>query len=144
MEGIINTIKMQMLGLKDLHLNRRCKVNSLRMKVVGFDVIKSSLEIKFASDLAEKPIEEYETHLFNVVQENEVTDEDILKALAQNGWNIALQQEIAEQTAKDNKKVAQYKNYVGKEFSYTTEELFAPQACQAAEDQPLSQGLMVI
>jgi hypothetical protein len=120
-------------------------MNSLKMKVVGFDIIKSTLQIKFASDLAEKPIDEYETHLFSVVQEdNAVTDEQILQALAQNGWNIALQQEIAEQTAKDNQKVDQYKSYVGKEFSYTAEELFAPQACQAAEEQPLSQGLMVI
>jgi hypothetical protein len=119
-------------------------VNSLRMKVVGFDVIKSTLEIKFASDLAEKPIDEYETHLFNVVQEGNVSNEEILKALAQNGWNIALQQEIAEQLAKDNEKVAQYKSYVGKELTYTTEELFNPRPTIPAEDQPLSEGLMVI
>jgi len=119
-------------------------VNSLRMKVVGFDVIKSTLQIKFASDLAEKPIDDYEAHLFNVVQKGDVTNEQIIKALAQNGWNIALQQEIAEQTAKDNEKVSQYKNYIGQEFNYTIEELFAPEPTIPAEDQPLSQGLMVI
>ena len=117
-------------------------MNSLRMKVVGFDVLKSTLQIKFASDLAEKSIDEYETHLFNVVQEDgQVTNDQILKALAQNGWNIALQQEIAEQTAKDNEKVAQYKSYIGKEYNYTYSELYST---QAAEDQPLSQGLMII
>jgi hypothetical protein len=114
------------------------------MKVVGFDIIKSTLEIKFASDLAEKPIDEYETHLFNVVQEGDVTNEEIIKALAKNGWNIALQQEIAEQTAKDNEKVIQYKSYVGQEFEYTAEELFNPQPTVPAEDQPISTGLMVI
>ena len=119
-------------------------MNSLRMKVVGFDVVKSTLQIKFASDLAEKPIDEYETHLFNVVQEGAVTNEDIIKALAQNGWNIALQQEVAEQIGKDNQKVNQYKSYIGKEFEYTADELFNLQPTMAAEDQPLSQGLMVI
>jgi len=114
------------------------------MKVVGIDVVKSTLEIKFASDLAEKPIDEYETHLFNVVQENPVTNEEIIKALAQNGWNIALQQEIAEQIAKDNEKVSQYQSYVGKEFEYTAEELFKSQPTIPAEDQPISTGLMVI
>ena len=117
-------------------------MNSLKMKVVGFDIIKSTLQIKFCSNLAEKPIDEYETHLFNVVQEDSaVTNEQILKALAQNGWNIALQQEIAEQTAKNNTLVSQYKSYIGKEIEYTSEELFAT---EASEDQPLSQGLMVI
>lgn len=120
-------------------------MNELKMKIVGFDVIKSTLQIKFASDLAEKPIDDYETHLFNVVQENdEVTDNQILKALAQNGWNIALQQEIAEQTAKDNTKITQYKRYVGQEFNYSIEELFAPEPTIPAEDQPISQGLMII
>ena len=120
-------------------------MNSIRMKVVGFDVIKSTLQIKFASDLAEKPIDDYEAHLFNVVQENnEVTDNQILKALAQNGWNIALQQEIAEQIAKDNEKISQYKTYVGKEFNFTAGDLFAPGPTIPAEDQPLSEGLMVI
>jgi hypothetical protein len=115
------------------------------MKIVGYDILKSTLQIKFASDLAEKPIDEYETHLFNVVQENDtVTDNEILKALAQNGWDIALQQEIAEQTARDNKKVSQYKSYVGKEFTYSSTEIFMPEQTIAAEDQPLSQGLMVI
>jgi len=120
-------------------------VNSLRMKVVGFDKLKSTLQIKFASDLADKSIEEYETHLFNVVELDEsVTNNTILKALAHNGWNIALQQEIAEQTAKDNKKVSQYTGYVGQEFTYSFEELFSPDPTLPAEDQPLSTGLMII
>jgi hypothetical protein len=119
-------------------------MNFLKMKVVGFDDLKGTLQIKFASDLAEKPIDEYETHLFNVVQESEVSNEDIVKALAQNGWNIALQQEIAEENAKDNQKIAQYKNYVGLEFEYNFEELFNSQPTIPAEEQPLSTGLMII
>ena len=114
------------------------------MKVVGFDVVKSTLQIKFASDLAEKPIDDYEAHLFNVVQEGDVTNEEIIRALAQNGWNIALQQEIAEQTAKDNQKVSQYKSYVNQEFEYTEEELFTLRPTIPSEDQPISTGLMVI
>lgn len=115
------------------------------MKIVGFDTIKSTLKIKFASDLAEKSIDEYDWHEFNVIELNEdVTEKQVLKALAQNGWNIALQQEIAEQTAKNSKKVAYYKSLENTNFKYSAEELFEPEACQAAEDQPLSQGLMVI
>lgn len=115
------------------------------MKIVGFDTIKSTIKIKFASDLAEKSIDEYDWHEFNIVELNEnVTENEILKALAQNGWNIALQQEIAEQTAKNSKKVAYYKSLEGTNFKYSAEELFASEVCQAAEDQPLSTGLMVI
>ena len=33
-------------------------MNKLTMKIVGFDILTSSLHIKFASDLAEKDIEE--------------------------------------------------------------------------------------
>jgi hypothetical protein len=119
-------------------------VDLLKMKVVGFDAVKSTLQIKFASDLAEKPIDEYESHLFNVVQDGNATNEEIIKALAQNGWNIALQQEIAEQISKDNEKVSQYQSYVGKEFEYTADELFNPQPTIPAEDQPISTGLMII
>ena len=119
-------------------------MNFLKMKVVGFDVLKSTLQIKFASDLAEKSIDEYDTHLFNVVEENKVSNDEIIRALAQNGWNIALQQEIAEQTAKDNQKVDQYKSYVGLQFEYNFEELFNSQPTIPAEDQPLSTGLMII
>lgn len=120
-------------------------MNSLHIKVVDYDVIKSTLYIKFASDLAERPIDEYEAHMFNVVEESESTsDAEILKSLAQAGWNIALQQEIAEQIAKNSIKVAKYKSYVGQELLYTQEELFSPVCNVAAEDQPISVGLMVI
>jgi hypothetical protein len=117
-------------------------MNSLKMKIVGFDENKSTLLVKFASDLAEKPIEDYDFHYFNVVENDDgVVLDDILKALAQNGWNIALQQEIAEQTSKDNEKVQLYKALVDKEFDFTADDLFAT---PAAEEQPITEGLMVI
>ena len=115
------------------------------MKIVGFDELKSTISIKFASDLAEKPIDDYEAHLFNVVElDRDVDDIVILKALANAGQDIALQQEIAEQTAKDSKMVAKYKGYVGKELVFTANELFNIGPSIPAEDQPISVGLMVI
>lgn len=115
------------------------------MKVVGFDVLNGSLWIKFAGDTAEKSIDDYPAHQFNVVEEHEnVTLNEVLKALAQTGWNIAFQQEVAEQTAKDNYKVEMYQSLVGSAYVFTGDELFStPQACPS-ENQPTTKGLMVI
>ena len=115
------------------------------MKFVGFNIIKSTIQIKFASDLAEKSIDEYDYHEFNVVElHDNVQIDEILKSLALAGWNIALQQEIAEQTAKNNEKVNLYKSFINQEFTFSEESLFAPPECKVSEKQPLSTGLMVI
>lgn len=120
-------------------------MQSLKMKIDGFDVLNGTILIKFAGDTAEKPIDEYPSHKFNVVEDNEnVTLNAVLKALAQTGWNIAFQQEVAEQTAKNNEKVAIYQALIGSSYEYSGEELFAPEACVAEDNQPSTQGLMVI
>ena len=117
-------------------------MNKLTMKIVGFDILTSSLHIKFASDLAEKDIEEYPYHAFNVVEMNEqVTQEEVLSALAVNGWYIALQQDVAEDIARNSTKITEYQGLIGTEFGFTGEDLFA---LQAAENQPQVEGLMVI
>ena len=120
-------------------------MQAMQMKVVNFDALSGAISIKFAADTAEKPIDDYPAHDFNVVEmDSDVKIEHILKALAQNGWNIAFQQEASEEIARNNHKIGVYKNLVGNRFSYTQEELFAPEACIAEENQPSSQGLMVI
>ena len=120
-------------------------MQSLQMKIDGFDVLNGTILIKFAGDTAEKPIDDYPAHQFNVVEENEnVNLEEVLKALAQTGWNIAFQQEVAEQIAKDNEKIVLYQSLVGSSYVYTGEELFAPPQACPANNQPSTQGLMVI
>ncbi len=115
------------------------------MKIVNFDPISAAMSIKFAADTAEKNIDDYPAHNFNIVEmHDKVKMEDILKALAQNGWNIAFQQEATEEIARNNIKIGAYKNLVGNKFTYTQEELFAPEACVAADNQPTTKGLMVI
>jgi len=117
-------------------------MNYLKMKVVGFDNLKGAIQLKFSSDLAEKNIDEYPSYDFNIVEMNdEVVLDDILKALAQNGWNIAFQQEVAEQTAKDNQKIKQYQSIINEEFKFSYDDLYAT---PAAEEQPMTEGLMVI
>jgi hypothetical protein len=120
-------------------------MNALKMKIVAFDAISGTLQIKFAADTAFKSIDEYPTHDFNVKIENDtVTIDDILKALAQTGWAAAFQQEVAEQTAKDNEAVKMYTNLVGKEFDFTSEALFAlPPTCPS-EKQPTVSGAVII
>jgi len=117
-------------------------MNSIKMKIVGFDRLKSAVQIKFCSDLAEKNIEEYPTYDFNVVEtDNSVTQKQVLKALASTGWNIALQQEIAEQIAKNSKKVAEYESLISQEFLFSEDDLYA---IEASEEQPTTEGLMII
>lgn len=115
------------------------------MKIVKFDTLNGTMSIKFAGDTAEKPIDDYPAHDFNIVEMHEnVTTDQILKALAQNGWNIAFQQEASEEIARNSVKIGAYKNLVGNQFIYTQEELFAPEACVASENQPSTEGLMII
>jgi hypothetical protein len=117
-------------------------MQSLKMKIVEFNPLNGILSIKFASDNAEKKIEEYPSHQFNVVEMHEnVKLDEILKALAQNGWNIAFQQEAAEEIVRNNVKINIYKNLVGNEFSYTQQELFSQ---EASENQPNTDGLMIV
>ena len=117
-------------------------MNYLRMKVVGFDVQKGAIQLKFASDLAEKSIDEYPSYDFNIVEMDvDVSLDDILKALAQNGWNIAFQQEVAETSAKDNEKIKQYQQIIDEQFEFSYDDLYAT---PAAEEQPFTEGLMVI
>ena len=120
-------------------------MQAMQMKIVHFDALSGAISIKFAGDKAEKPIDEYPAHEFNIVEtHNNVKVEDILKALAQNGWNIAFQQEASEEIARNDVKIGVYKNLVGNKFSYTQEELFAPEACIAEDNQPATQGLIII
>lgn len=114
----------------------------LKMKIVGFNILDSTLQIKFCFEGSEKDIDQYEAHNFNAVELREdITLDEILKALAQNGWNIAFQQHAAESIAKDNKKIKKFKSLINKEFSYSEHDLFA---IKASEEQPPIEGLMVI
>ena len=114
------------------------------MKVVGYNDVNGTVELKFASDLSERSIDDYTAHSFTVLDENGTGLPGVLKALAQNGWNIALQQEIVDANIKNNTRVNEYKAIIGEEFTFDQEFLFAPPPNQAAENQPHSQGSMVI
>lgn len=120
-------------------------MDSVKMKLVGFDPVNSTLQIKFAGDNAEKQIDEYEAHNFSVLEMHDnVSISDIMIALAQNGYQIALQQELAETIARNDSKVALYKSLIGTEMVYSANELFPEVSCKPAEHQPLSTGLQVI
>jgi|694.fasta_scaffold135611_4 hypothetical protein len=117
-------------------------MQTLKMKIVGFDRLNSTLQIKFCFESAKKDIDKYEAHNFNVIELREdITLDDILKALAKNGWNIAFQQSAAEDIAEDNDKVTKFESLISKEFSYSEQDLFA---IQASDEQPPVEGLMVI
>jgi hypothetical protein len=114
------------------------------MKIAGFNTLNSTLVVKFCSDLAEKPIDDYPEHEINVVElDDGVTLDQILAAIAQSGWTIAMQQEVAEQTAKNSEKVAIFKSLIDSQYMFTEDELY-PKSCGVAENQPKSTGLMEI
>ena len=118
-------------------------MDKIKMKIVGFNVLNGTLQIKFSSDTSEKKIDEYPAQDFNVVEMHDaVTIDEILIALAQTGHQFALQQEVAEQTSKDNKKIKIFKSLIGKQFEYNVFELFNP-SCPS-ENQPKTKDLMII
>ena len=114
------------------------------MKIVGYDNLSGALQIKFAGDTAEKTIDEYPAHDFSVLEMHEnVSISEILVALAQNGFQIALQQELAEEISRNNSKTETYKSLINNEFEFSPESLF-PQPEYPAPNQPISTGLMVV
>jgi hypothetical protein len=117
-------------------------MQTLKMKIVGFNRLDGTLQIKFCFKDSQKDIDQYEAHNFNAVELREdITLDEILKALAQNGWNIAFQQSAAEDITQDNDKVTKFESLISKEFLYSEQDLFAT---QASDEQPPIEGLMVI
>lgn len=118
-------------------------MNKLNMKIVSFDKLTGTIEACFASDRAERPIEEYPRHPIQVVDEDGGSDlADVMKAIAQTGWQIAVQQQAAEDQAKNDTRMGQYAALVGQEFGYAAEDLFAAPKCCAADNQPTTEGLI--
>ena len=115
----------------------------LKMKVASFTPASGDLVIHFASDTAERPIDDYPAYPLQVITDGDMPISDVLRAVAATGWGIAEQQEAAEQAARDNDKVAEYMELVGKEFSFDPAELFPPPppTCAAA-NQPSTDGLI--
>ena len=115
------------------------------MKIVDFDKLNGTLHIKFASENSKADIDSYPSHMFNVLEMSDSIDtSEILKALAVAGWNIAVQQEVAEEISSNSKKIDTYAKLVGLSVEYSDEELFSPEPTVASENQPSTAGLMVI
>jgi hypothetical protein len=115
----------------------------VKMKIVSFDELTGAFHIKFASDESEKEIDEYPAHLFSVLELREnISINEILTALAQEGHKVLIQQNLAEEIARNNSKTEQYKMLVGTDIEYNVDTLFNQEF--PSPNQPISTGLMVI
>jgi hypothetical protein len=118
-------------------------MNKIKMKIVGYDSTDSTLLIKFSGDTLEKNIDEYQEHKFSVLEMHEnVAISEILKALAQSGLSIAIQQELNEEISRNDTKSSLYKSLIGNEIEYNLEDLF-PKQCPSP-NQPTTNGLEII
>jgi len=108
-------------------------MNTLKMKITGYDQDSNSLLVAFASDLtkSQNP-EDYPSYAYQpITMWPDITDLEELKVrIAQTGVHIVEQQELKEQFVQDQQRVDQMRDLVGSTAEYPIEQLVvsAPQA----------------
>ena len=115
------------------------------MKIVDVNYLTGVLKIKFASDTAQKPIDDYPEHEIQVLELDDMVTVDVaMNAIAQTGWNIALQQENQENIIKNNSRLKEYADLVSKVQTFSFSDLNGFSEGTASDIQPSIQGLMIV
>lgn len=99
---------------------------TIKMKIKNYDEQSGSLIVSFASENAAKPIDDYTACAYQPTMFNESTDpEKVIEHIARAGIFITQQQD-KEEAFRNNTQVAeQYKQYIGKEFTFDVDTLLA-------------------
>jgi hypothetical protein len=108
-------------------------MNTIKMKIVGYDEPSHSLLVAFASDTTRfKDPEKYTAYAYQPINMwPGVTDvEEIKKRIAQAGIYLAQQQTEQEAFVADQARVDALRNLVGNEFEYQIDELIIPEPQQ--------------
>lgn len=102
------------------------------MKVVNYDPSTSSLIVTFASEKAQKSIDEYPLAAYQPTMFDTQDPEKVIEHIARAGIHVAQQQD-KEEAFKENTELAEmYKSYIGKEFEFDVDTLLesAPQTVE--------------
>jgi hypothetical protein len=102
-------------------------MNSVKMKVVGWDEENLTLIVKFAADDSASSIDEVTSLAYQPLTMFPGVDntESLIKKLAVSGIGICNMQKIKDQAKQNTAKIEEMKNLVGQTFEYTVEELLS-------------------
>lgn len=117
-------------------------MQTLIMKIQGFDEQSNSLLVSFASDTTQSQNpDDYPAYAYQPVNMwPDITDPaEIKKRIAASGIHLAEQQARHENFVADAAKLQEYKDMVGQENSYTLSELTQPE-----EPQPSPESVLVV
>jgi hypothetical protein len=103
-------------------------MNSVKMKVVGWDEETLSLIIKFAADDSSSNIDDVNAlayQPFSMFPDSSNNTETLVKKIAVSGISICNMQKIIDQAKQNTAKIEEMKNLVGQTFEYSVEELLS-------------------
>ena len=101
-------------------------MNTLKMKIVGYDEESHSLLVSFASDeTASQDPSSYPHYAYQpMAMWPDITDPDeLIRRIGQSGIHLAEQQKIKENFVQNQTLIDRLKSYVGQEKSYLISEL---------------------
>lgn len=95
----------------------------IKLKIIGYDDETESLLIKFACDLSDKSIDEYEAYAFQPKSYSEFDPQKILEWIAKSGIYNVSEQIKSEKWEKSNDSIEVLKSLEGQEFEYDVDYL---------------------
>jgi len=105
-------------------------MNTLKMKITGYDQDSHSLLVAFASDSTKSPNpEDYPSYAYQpLTMWPDVTDLNEIKLkIAQSGVQIVEQQALKEQFLQDEQRIGQMRDLVGDVTTYPIQQLVTPE-----------------
>jgi hypothetical protein len=98
---------------------------SIKMKIVNYDPSTSSLIVTFASEKAQKSIDDYNAYAYQPTMFDTQDPEKVIEHIARAGIHIVKQQDKEEEFKNNTVLNSVYKSLVGKEFEYDISDLIA-------------------
>ena len=98
-------------------------MNTLNVKVQGYDETTGSLLVSFSTDASAKSVDDYQVLAFQP-QNYAASNVDVLMTtIANSGLSVAITQDRQEQIANSPSTIAEYKALVGQTFTYNANSL---------------------
>jgi hypothetical protein len=98
---------------------------TIKMKIMNYEESSGSLIVTFASEGSEKSIDEYRPCAYQPTMFDTQDPEKVIENIARAGIFVTQQQEKEEAFRKNKELNEQYKQYIGKEFTFDVDELLS-------------------
>ena len=98
-------------------------MSKVRVKIHNYDITSNSLVVSFASDKAQKSIDDYPRAAYQPTMFNETDPIKILEHIARAGIHVAQVQDREEEFLSNSANIEALNSFVGQEFEYDIEHL---------------------